>query len=209
MTKVLAVISFIDQHGNPVDPGFGGGIPGGVDPGFGVGSGLHPSHGLPSAPGHPSNRPPGSYPGRPDNSLPGGGHVSNRPPGSRPGRPDNSLPWNPNVGVWPPDETDPDWGVDVGYPSHPIYVPIDPARPDNSLPPIADHKPLPNPPPGTIWPPLPGNPPPGKAALLVWLVGVGWRYFVVDIQPGHPSQQPIPGTPPRPGQLPGQTPQPK
>ena len=54
-----------------VDPGFGGGRPGGVDPGWGL--------------GHPG--------GHPDQGLPGGGHISNRPPGSgNPVFPDNSLP---------------------------------------------------------------------------------------------------------------------
>src|SRR4029077_9772404 len=56
----------------PTDPGFGGGRPGGVDPGYGLGSGLHPSPGLPGGGLHPGHRPPGSGGGGiPDNSLPG------------------------------------------------------------------------------------------------------------------------------------------
>jgi len=182
MTKVLAVISFIDSQGNPVDPGFGGGI-----------SGIHPSHDLPNAPvrpGHDLPHPPG--------------HPSHRPiyPG---GRPDNSLPPWEAVGVWPPGPTDPAWGVDApnpGGPSHPIYIPIGrPGHPDQGLPPVAGHPapPIASVPPGTIWPPLPPGAPAGKTALIVWLVGVGWRYVVVD----------IPASPPTAGHLPGQTPQPK
>lgn len=53
-----------------VDPGFGGGRPGGVDPGWGQGRpGGHPDQGLPGH-GHPGNRPPGSGSGIPDNELP-------------------------------------------------------------------------------------------------------------------------------------------
>ena len=76
MTKVLAVISFIDQHGRPVDPGFGGGIAAGHPdnslPGYG-----HPDHGLPGY-GHPDQ----GLPGRPP-------HVSGGPIYGG-GRPDNS-----------------------------------------------------------------------------------------------------------------------
>lgn len=168
MTKVLAVISFIDQHGRPVDPGFGrpggggpvdpgfgGGRPGDVDPDYGMETHPHPGHGLP----HP--------PVRPGHDLP---------------------PWG--VTTWPPSPVDPSWGVD-GDPSRPVrpdnslppFIPLGPDHPDNALPPFASHKPPTNPPPGTIWPPLPPGAPEGKAAIIVWIVGVGWRYMVVDIPP--------------------------
>ena len=176
MTRVLAVINFIDSQGRPVDPGFGGGIAGGHPdqglPGYG-----HPDNDLPGRPPHVSGGP--IFGGRPDQGLPGYGH------------PDNSLPWAP-VTIWPPSPVDPEWGVGAPRPSRPDnslppFVPLGPGHPDNALPPFAEHKPPTNPPPGTIWPPLPGNPPAGKAALLVWLVGVGWRYMVVEI-PATPAQ---------------------
>ena len=117
--------------------------------------------------------------------------------------------------------------MDVGgSPSHPIYVPIgpdhglpgDPAHPSQGLPPVAGGpKPPTDPPPGTVWPPLPPGAKPGKAALLFWLQGVGYRYVVVDLSAGvdntlpgggHASTQPVPGGE-RPGnELPG-IPQPK
>lgn len=153
-------------------------------------------------------------PGHPDHSLPGGG-----------GRPDNSLPALPPVdpswGVTPP--TDPGWGqghpgghpgnalpgapVDPGWgggwgggdhpwrpgmaggghPSHPIYHPDKPVAmplpPGNTAPP------------GTIYPPLPPGAPP-KMAVLVWIVGIGYRWAVVSNTP----DQSLPGQPARPGQ---------
>jgi len=169
MKSVLAVINFIDRQGNPVDPGFGnsaGGRPDNDLPGYG-----HPDNDLPGRSPHASTGP--IWGGRPDNSLPGHGH------------PDNSLPWAP-VSKWPPSVTDPEYGAGVPMPpraTHPIFIPVGPGHPDNALPPYGTTKPPTNPPPGTIWPPLPEGAPPGPAALLVWLVGVGWRYMVVDIPP--------------------------
>ena len=139
-----------------------------VDPGYGVDEGE-----------------PGS-PGTPDQGLPG-----------YPVRPGHGLPRPPNVWPpkWPPSPVDPDWGVDGEVdnglaPSLPIYTPI---GPDHGLPPVAGHLPAPNPPPGTIWPPLPPGAPTGKAALLVYISGVGVRYIVVDIPatlPEEPGKQP-------------------
>jgi hypothetical protein len=85
----LALCLVLQEIG-AVDPGFG--VGGGVDPGYGkpIFHPGHPDHGLPSAPGHPSNRPPGSYPSRPDNSLPWA-----------PGNPDNSLPLPPGISAPP------------------------------------------------------------------------------------------------------------
>ena len=105
--------------------------------------------------------------------------------------------------------------------------PVDPGygisgeHPDTGLPPVPGH-PLPpiDPPPGTVWPPLPPSVPAGKALVLVFISGVGYRYAVVTIpehetdpdygvegpedggeHPEHPDQ----GLPPqRPGARPPQ-----
>lgn len=137
----------------------------------------HPDQGLPGGEYPDQGLPPGS-PGAPDQGLP------SRP--GYPGRPSHPIqrpPWE--VGVWPPGPIDPEWGVDGDLtPTPPIFLPV---GPDQGLPPIAGHLPAPDPPPGTIWPPLPPGAPAGKTALLVWLVGVGWRYMVVTI-PVSPDQ---------------------
>ena len=184
--------------------------------------------------GAPDNSLPGMG-GHPDQGLPGVGrppHVGNRPPGSGGGghRPDQGLPpWQGGGGrppsVWPPAPTDPDWGIDAPTtPSHPIWLPagpdnslpLPPAHPDHGLPGHGGHpdqglpQPPTNPPPGTVWPPLPDGVPSGKAAILVFIPGVGSRYVVVDISnkpdQGLPPQQPG-TTPPQPTQPP--TAQPK
>jgi hypothetical protein len=108
--------------------------------------------------GRPDNSLPGAG-GRPDNSLPGGG-----------GRPSHPIILPPLPGVWPkpgepshpiviPPET-------AGTPSHPIILPGSPEHP------IAL-------PPGTIWPPLPPTTT-DKHAILIWVVGVGTRWLIVD-----------------------------
>lgn len=152
----------------PTDPDYG--VDEGVDPGWGVEGGEdHPDHelpGFPGSPGHPGHLParPGGRPPRPDQGLPGGG---------RPGRP-----------------VDPGYGVGGGG-EHPGHLPVWPIGPDQGLPPIAG-QPLPptDPPPGTIWPPLPPGAeiPAGKALLLAAIKGVGYRYIVVQIEPPHPDQ---------------------
>lgn len=211
MKSAFAIITFVDQSGNPIDPGFGGGIgarPG--DPGYGHPEGGHPDHDLPWAPGRPSHGLPGS-PGHPSTGpIYGGGH-----PSTGPVRPPHT--WPPQAPQFPPDPTDPEWGVDVGgSPSHPIYIPIgpdqglpgDPAHPSQGLPPVAGGpKPPTNPPPGTVWPPLPPGAKPGKAALLFWLQGVGYRYVVVDLSTGVDNT--LPGTPARPGNELPESPSPK
>ncbi len=202
----LAMITFLDERGQPVDPGFGGGFPAG---------GGHPDQGLPpGAPGHVGGGPMPGRPGHPSQGLPGG----NRP----------AHTWPPQKPSFPPDATDPEWGIEAGgHPSHPIHIPIGgrpdqglpggaPGHPDQTLPPVAGHKPPTDPPPGTIWPPLPAGAEPGKAALLFWLQGVGYRYVVVDLTAspdqglpgqGHVSGQPMPGQPAHPDQgLPGAQP---
>ena len=205
MRAQLAVIKFIDSRGRPVDPGYG--VDEGVDPGYGVGEGGHPDQGLP--PMRPGFGPvdPGYGVGLPpviDNGLPGG-----RP--TFPVKPDQGLPsapgvWpKPPVGVWPP--------MQPIYPSHPIY-PVEPGTPSH---PIAGEPGTPTHPielpPGSVWPPLPpaiG----GKILAFCWLVGIGYRWVVLDpsLKPGFPDQG-LPGegdTKPDQG-LPegGETPQPK
>jgi hypothetical protein len=182
----LAYIKFVDQHGHPIDPGFGNE---GLEPG-------HPDNGLPPDPAYPSGGP--IYGGgRPDNGLP---WAPLRPDGSPilPPRPWPPLPWPPKD--FPPGPTDPDWGVGGGPPTHPtlpIYLPPD--QIDNGLPPVGETKPPTNPPPGTIWPPIAGLPS-GKCALLAWFYRLGWRYVVVDtsLTPGYPLPPPGGGTQPEP-----------
>ena len=165
--------------------------------------------------------------GHPDQGLPGGGlHPGHRPPGQgRPPRPDQGLPGggHPDQGLpgEPPHAGHlPVWPVD---PTHPIAPP----SPGHELPPV-------DPPPGTIWPPLPPDaelPDGGKAVVLVAIEGVGYRYVVISIgdnvdnelpgegegeegpdnelpgqRPPHVGNRPPgQGAPPRPDQgLPGQ-----
>jgi hypothetical protein len=201
--------------GGPVDPGYG--VDEGVDPGWGYpGAPGHPDQGLPGGrPPHVGNRPPGSWgpeypstgpvrPGRPiDPGYEWGGweHPSNRPPGSWGGRPDQGLPRPPlPPHVWPRPPggglpVDPGWGVGgAEHPEHglPIY-PVDPAHPDNSLPPVpGEPPPEVDPPPGTIWPPLPPEVPAGKAIALVAISGLGYRYAVIEIPENPPSLPPRP-----------------
>lgn len=158
--------------------------------------GGHPDQGLPGGGGRvdPGYGRPGGGPVDPGWGIPGGRppHISGGParPGFSPGHPDNTLP---------------------GGGEEPPVWPIDPDRPSHGLPPVPGH-PLPptDPPPGTIWPPLPPelNLPPGKAIVLVLISGVGYRYAVIEIEPGHPDntlpdegeggEEPHP-QPPRPG----------
>ena len=179
----LAYIHYVEEHGGHPDQGL-------------PGSGGHPDQGLPGMGGHP------------DQGLPpqfgGGQHPSQGLP--RPGRPPHT--WPPQRPQFPPEPTDPEWGIDAGgSPSHPIYIPIgpdqglpgQPAHPSQGLPPVAGGpKPPTDPPPGHIWPPLPPGLPPGKAAILVWISGVGHRYAVIEI-PATPDQS-LPGSGGRPNQ---------
>ena len=169
-----------------------------------VDSGAHPDQGLPGAPPGIWG---GAAPGHP-------GHLPSRPGWG--GRPDQGLPRPPlPPHVWPKPPggglpVDPDWGIEEGtHPDHglPIY-PVDPEHPDNTLPPVpGEPEPQPDPPPGTIWPPLPPEVPAGKAIVLVAIPGVGNRYVVIDIPGGQPDQGLPQPQPPRPGQgLPVQPP---
>ena len=179
-----AYIQFVERPGGgPVDPGWG------IDEGEGGYPG-HPDQGLPGGrPPHVGNRPPGS--GRPP-------HVGGGPAwGGRPGRPDQGLPQPPHLWPRPPGgghlPVDPGWGVGEEHPDQgPIY-PVDPEHPDNVLPPIEGVEPPPvDPPPGTVWPPLPPEvSPPGsakKAIVLAAIEGVGYRYIVIELKPAHPDQ---------------------
>jgi len=63
-------------------------------------------------------------------------------------------------------------------PSQPIFLP---EGPDHTLPV----------PPATVWPPLPpGIGIAGKGLALIWLVGVGYRWLVVQGNEVWPPQTP-------------------
>lgn len=159
----------VRQTGGPVDPGYGQG--GGGN--YPSGQPLPPG---PVDPGYGIEMPPviNGGPGggeRPDNSLP-----------TYPVRPDNELPSPP--GVWPQPPR-PEGPIDPGYdrpipiyPSLPIYRP---EGPDNTLPM----------PPGTVWPPLPPSVT-GDLLCFCWIVGVGYRWVVIDAdaKPEHPLAPP-------------------
>jgi hypothetical protein len=166
----------------PTDPDYG--VDEGVDPGYGVEGGWdegHPDQGLPGFPGAPGH--PGHLPARPGRPVdPGYG----RPGGGRPPRPGNRPPGSGGGWGGHPDQGLPgEDGAEAGQ------LPVWPLGPDQGLPPIAG-QPLPptDPPPGTIWPPLPPGAeiPAGKALLLAAIKGVGYRYIVVEIEPAHPDQ---------------------
>jgi len=168
-----------------------------------IDQGVHPDQGLPGRPPRPGQGLPG-HPGAP-------GHPGHLP--SRPGR-----PVDPGYGV-----EGPDGGGDEEAGQLPVW-PLDPEHPDVGLPPVAG-QPLPptDPPPGTIWPPLPPDAgiPEGKALVLAALISSTghhvMRYIVVDVPEGsggYPDQG-LPGEgeespehpevqPPRPGQRPPQ-----
>jgi hypothetical protein len=200
MARVVIVGEIYEAPDGPVDPGYG---VEGPPPGFWGGA-------RPDRPPHVGNRPPGS--GRPPHAghLPSWGGRPVDPGYGRPdwssGRPDQGLPQPPHVWPRPPGgglPVDPGWGVpEGGHPDQgPIY-PVDPAHPDNSLPEIPGVEPPPtDPPPGTVWPPLPPevSPPDGvkKAIVLAAIEGVGYRYVVIEINPAHPDQG-LPPTPPAP-----------
>jgi hypothetical protein len=168
--------------------------------------GGHPDAGLPGGPPtHPGNRPPGSWGGPVDPGWGGGPplHPGHRPPGSGE-HPSHGLPGGGHGSTLPV------WPVDGEHP-------IAPPSPGHPLPPI-------DPPPGTIWPPLPPGTdiePGQKALVLVLIEGVGYRYVVIEMgdsvdnelpgegeegpdntlpgQPGHPANRPPgAGAPPRP-----------
>jgi hypothetical protein len=137
------------------------------------GGGEGPDNSLPGFGGRPDNSLPGGFPGRPDNSLPGyqpgGGHPSHPISGGGVG-PSHPIVLPPLPGVWP----------QPGTPSHPIVIPPDvPGVPSHPivLPGSPEH-PIALPP-GSVWPPLPPTMT-GKYAILIWVVGVGSRWLIVD-----------------------------
>jgi hypothetical protein len=147
----------------------------------GWGGPVDPGWGLESGrPGQLPGRP--AFPERPSHGLPFPGFPER--PGhlpSRPGRP-----------------VDPGYGVDEGG------LEIWPLPPEGGgLPPVPG-QPLPptDPPPGTVWPPLPPSIPEGKALAVIWISGVGSRYAVITVppHPEHPDRPPTerPERPPRP-----------
>ena len=109
-------------------------------------------------------------------------------------------PVDPGWGVIPP--VDPGWGVGKPLPPHgplpslpgiwpppdkPSFPIIWPIPPETGGPPVVipqpPDKPLPGPP-GTIWPPLPPDAGiSGKVAILVWVVSVGYRWFIYEAPP--------------------------
>lgn len=83
-------------------------------------------------------------------------------------------PLPPLPGIWPP----------PGRPTH-LPAPSPPTAENPIVLPEEPGHPLPLPP-GTIWPPLPPDfDHGGKKAILIWVVGVGKRWFIYD-----PSQLP-------------------
>jgi len=173
--------------------------------------GGHPDQGLPG-----SERPvdPGYGVEAPDRVW---------PPPSLPPVPPGIWPDHPPVGVWPPQRpTIPSHPI-VIHPGRPGHgLPPSPGHPDQGLPPSAGHpdqglppsdlhpdQGLPGTPPSvdnslpvppaTVWPPLPpGTGIAGKALILIWVVGVGYRWLVVggtDVWPPQPVY-PDQGLPP-------------
>jgi hypothetical protein len=184
----FAKITPVEKPERPVDPGFG------VD---GPPDQIWPPDSLPPLP-------PGIWPSPP---------VGVWPP-TRPTRPSHPIviypPVRPGHGL-PPSPGHPDTGLppvpghpDTGLPPVPGHpdtgLPPVPGSPDNTLPgtgapPEVDNT-LPMPP-ATIWPPLPpGTGIAGKALILIWVVGVGYRWLVVKgldtwpPQPAPPVAQP-------------------
>ena len=83
-----------------------------------------------------------------------------------------------------------------------VLPPSIPGAPDQGLPPIPGIPGLPpiNLPPGEVWPPLPpGTAEPHKVIAIVAIPGVGYRYTVVELKPGHPDQG-LPRPPAHPDQ---------
>ena len=90
------------------------------------------------------------------------------------------IPTPPSTLPVPPRPVRPDNSLPIApvHPTLPIYLP---GGPDNSLP-------LP---PGAVWPPLPPGLGASKVLCFVWIVGIGYRWTVID-----PSLQPDNELPP-------------
>jgi hypothetical protein len=143
--------------------------------------GEYPDNSLPGFGGRPDNSlPPQFGGGRPDNSLPGGGARPSHPISGGGVGPSHPIVLPPLPGVWPK----------PGEPTQPIVIPpevsnpiVIPGEPEH---PIAL-------PPGTVWPPLPPSTT-GKYAILIWVVGVGARWLIVDAGTGVDNTLPGSGS---------------
>jgi hypothetical protein len=124
---------FLAPLEGPVDPGFGGGRPGGVDPGYGIpgiGAGM-PGHDLPGTGGHPWL--PGQI---------GGGYPSHGLPGQG-GIPGNELPSQPPPQLMPGYTLVLIRGQDGKWHYAAISQESPPPKPlPEPLPPDAGHKPI-------------------------------------------------------------------
>src|SRR6185436_6181813 len=179
-------------------------VEGPVDPGYGVP--LPPIVSHPIAPGGGPSHPiaPPTYPVDPDYGIPTAPGIWPQPP--NPGTPEHPIylpPLHPSHPIYP---VPPD-----GYPSHPIAPGGE--RPTHPIAPGGGGG-TPTQPiylPGTVWPPLPPSVT-GTLIAFCWIVGIGYRWVVIDadasvehpiapggIRPTHP----IAGQPPRPSQGPG------
>ena len=161
-------------------PGFPGGP---ADPGWGVNVGGHPSQGLPG--GGPWS--PGG--GHPSQGLPGGGPWGGLHPSQ--GLPFPGFGGHPSQGLpsgWPGRPVDPGCGVGGGIPEHPIVLP-----PGTDVPPDMIWPPMPPTLPGQL--PTKPTVPPDKLAILIFVIGVGHKWMVIDkgCAPGTPL--PVPPTP--------------
>jgi hypothetical protein len=98
-------------------------------------------------------------PGHPSHPIAGGGGVPTHP-----------IVPPPLPGVYPP----------AGQPTHPIALPPEGVVSNPIVIPGTPEHPITQPP-GTIYPPLPPSST-GKYAVLVWVFGVGARWFIVDTE---------------------------
>lgn len=172
-----------------------------ADPDYGQGHPLPPhASGQPVPPGYASGQPlPPGGPVDPGYGLPLPPVINGGPPAypdqglppTYPVDPGYDLPTAPGVWPQPPRPEHPDNSLPPVpvLPSHPIYIP---GEPNNDLPLE----------PGQVWPPLPPSVT-GEVMCFIWIVGVGYRWIVIDAdnQPEHPiappplypSHQPVPG----------------
>jgi hypothetical protein len=156
--------------------------PGGTTPPWGIEGPVDPGYGIPLPPVTVWPTPPSP------------GHPSHPIQPTYPVDPDYGLPLPPTVWPQPPVAPNHDLPVAPVTPEHPIYLPV---APNNDLP-------LP---PGSVWPPVPPSLGDGQVMALVWLVGIGYRWTVLDLslKPEHPIAPPAahPSHPIAPGGSPG------
>lgn len=109
----------------------------------------------------------------PDNSLPGyggsEGEIDNSLPSGRPGfRPPGNATLPVLPGIWPK----------PGTPNLPVRIPVDPGYGQPIFIAGGPENPIALPP--GIYPPLPPTGGTEKVAILVWVIGVGYRWAVID-----------------------------